>query len=150
MASWGITWRGVLLGALLMVVTFVGSLGIVSFLLVKIPPTYFQESHPRDFWVERHRAVRIVGTVAKNLAGVVLVILGILMSLPLVPGQGVLTILLGVMLLDFPGKRRLEHKIVSQPRVFGSINRLRARFDKPPLVLDGKSGDEQEQEKSDE
>jgi hypothetical protein len=60
------------------------------------------------------------------------------MSLPGVPGQGVLTILLGVMLLDFPGKRRLEYKLISQPRVFNNINRLRARFDKPPLELEEK------------
>ena len=138
MASWGLTWRGVLVGAVLMVVTFVGSIGVVSFLLVKLPPTYFQESHPRDFWVERHPAVRLFGLVAKNLAGVLLVLLGILMSLPGVPGQGVLTILLGVMLLDFPGKRRLEYKLISQPRVFNNINRLRARFDKPPLELEEK------------
>ncbi len=58
------------------------------------------------------------------------------MSLPGIPGQGLLTILLGVMLLDFPGKRRLEFKIISRPKVFRAINRLRARFDKPPLVLD--------------
>jgi hypothetical protein len=58
------------------------------------------------------------------------------MSLPGVPGQGVLTILLGVMLLDFPGKRNLETRLVRQPRVFRSINALRARFDKPPLILD--------------
>jgi hypothetical protein len=139
MASWGLTWRSVLFGAVLMVVTFVGSIGVVSFLLVKLPPTYFQESHPRDFWVERHRAVRLAGIVAKNLAGVLLVLLGIVMSLPGVPGQGVLTILLGVMLLDFPGKRRLEYKLISQPRVFNNVNRLRARFDKPPLVLDEKT-----------
>jgi hypothetical protein len=138
MASWGLTWRGVLVGAVLMVVTFVGSIGVVSFLLVKLPPTYFQESHPRDFWVGRHQAVRLFGLVAKNLAGVLLVLLGILMSLPGVPGQGVLTILLGVMLLDFPGKRRLEYKLISQPRVFNNINRLRARFDKPPLELEEK------------
>jgi hypothetical protein len=48
----------------------------------------------------------------------------------------VLTILLGIMLLDFPGKRSLEARIVSRPRVFRAINALRARFDKPPLLLD--------------
>jgi hypothetical protein len=55
---------------------------------------------------------------------------------PGVPGQGVLTILLGIMLLDFPGKRALETRIVGRPRVNGAVNALRARFGKPPLILD--------------
>jgi hypothetical protein len=101
-----------------------------------VPPTYFQQSHPREFWVERHPAIRWAGVIAKNLLGVVLVLLGILMSIPGVPGQGILTILLGIMLLDFPGKHALEYKIVSRPVVLERINRLRRRFSKAPLVLD--------------
>jgi hypothetical protein len=58
------------------------------------------------------------------------------LSIPGVPGQGILTILLGIMLLDFPGKRKLEHKIVSRPKVLSTINKLRHRFGKPALVLD--------------
>jgi hypothetical protein len=80
--------------------------------------------------------LRAVGIFAKNLLGLVLVGAGIVMSLPGVPGQGVLTILLGIMLLDFPGKRALETRIVSRPRVNSAVNALRARFDKPPLMLD--------------
>jgi hypothetical protein len=131
-----ITARGVILGVALFAVTFAGSLGIISFILVKVPSTYFQQSHPRKFWVERHPVIRWAGLIAKNLLGVVLVLLGILMSIPGVPGQGILTILLGVMLLDFPGRRQLEHKLVSRPMILEKINRLRHKFSKPPLVLD--------------
>ena len=74
--------------------------------------------------------------ILKNLLGVILVLLGILMSIPGVPGQGLLTILLGIILLDFPGKRSLEQKLVSQPMILQKINRLRHKFSKPPLVLD--------------
>lgn len=130
------TTRGVILGIVLFTVTFSGSMAVISFILVKVPATYFQESHPRDFWVERHVAIRWAGVIAKNLLGTVLVLLGILMSIPGVPGQGILTILLGVMLLDFPGKRRLEHKLVSRPMILNKINRLRHKFSKPPLLLD--------------
>jgi len=130
------TTRGIILGVALFVVTFSASLAIISFILVKVPSTYFQESHSRDFWVERHAAIRWAGVIAKNLLGIVLVLLGILMSIPGVPGQGILTILLGVMLLDFPGKRHLEHKLVSRPVILEKINRLRHKFSKPPLVLD--------------
>jgi len=77
-----------------------------------------------------------MGTFAKNALGVVLVVIGILMSIPGVPGQGILTILLGIMLLDFPGKRTLEYKLVTRPQVLNTINRLRHRFGKPSLVLE--------------
>lgn len=131
-----ITLRSVLVGVVLFVITFSVSLGIVSLILVKLPPTYFKEDHPRDFWTERHAAIRMMGIVGKNFLGVVLVGLGIVMSLPGVPGQGLLTILLGIMLLDFPGKRRLEYRLISRPAVLRAVNKLRAKFGKPELVLD--------------
>jgi len=129
------SFRELALGVLIFLITFFISLAIVSFILVKLPPTYFQESHARDFWVDRHPSIRWAGLIGKNTLGIVLVLLGILMSIPGVPGQGILTILLGVMLVDFPGKRRLEYKLVSRPRVLETINRLRLRFGKPPLML---------------
>jgi hypothetical protein len=129
------SFRKLALGVLIFLITFFISLAIVSFILVKLPPTYFQESHSRDFWVDRHPSIRWAGLIAKNALGIVLVVLGILMSIPGVPGQGILTILLGIMLVDFPGKRQLEYKLVSRPRVRETINRLRLRFGKPPLVL---------------
>ena len=128
--------REMALGILIFAGTFLISLAVVSFILVKLPPTYFQPSHSRHFWLDRHPAIRWSGLIAKNALGVVLVLLGILMSIPGVPGQGILTILLGIMLVDFPGKRRLEYKLVSRPRVRETINRLRHRFSKPPLVLE--------------
>lgn len=131
-----ITAKDALLAIGLFVVTFAASLGVISLILVKLPPTYFQESHARAFWVNRHPYVRWAGLIAKNALGILLVLLGVLMSLPGIPGQGVLTILLGIMLLDLPAKRRLESWILKQPKVLEKINRLRHRFSKPPLVLD--------------
>jgi hypothetical protein len=134
--SWGFTWGQVLFAIGFSVVTFVGSLLVVTFVLVKLPANYFHSSHAREFLTERHPVLRLVGIVVKNIVGLVLVAAGVVMSLPGVPGQGVLTILLGIMLLDFPGKRGLEASIVRRPRVFQAINAVRARFDKPPLYLD--------------
>jgi uncharacterized membrane protein len=131
-----ITWQGVLLAVLIFVVTFSVSLAIVSFIVVKIPEDYFRKDRPRELWADKSAAFRFFAVLAKNLLGVLLVILGILMSLPGVPGQGILTILLGIMLLDFPGKRNLEHKLVSRPHVRNAIDKLRHRFGKPSLVLD--------------
>jgi hypothetical protein len=127
--------QSVVWGVVIFVITFSVSLAIVSFILVKIPATYFKDDHPRDFLGNRHPTLRLLGNIGKNVLGVLLVILGIVLSLPGVPGQGILTILLGVMLLDFPGKRRLEYKLISRPSVLNAVNRLRHRFGKPALVL---------------
>ena len=131
-----VTLGEVLLAVLLFLVTFTISLALVSFILVKVPATYFQKDHPRDFWTDRHPGIRYLGVFAKNVLGVLLVALGILMSIPGVPGQGILTILLGIMLLDFPGKHKLENKLVSRPQVLKTINKLRHRFGKSNLTLD--------------
>jgi hypothetical protein len=131
-----VTWQSILLGVLIFVVSFSISLAIVSIIMVKIPPDYFKEDRPRELFADKPPALRYLLIAGKNLLGFVLVVLGIIMSVPGVPGQGILTILLGVMLLDFPGRRRLERKLVSRPQVLNTINKLRHKFDKPKLVLD--------------
>jgi UPF0716 family protein affecting phage T7 exclusion len=80
--------------------------------------------------------VRWSAVILKNTLGVFLVILGIILSLPGVPGQGIITILLGLIMLDIPGKRPWEAKIIKRPAVLSAVNNLRARWGKPPLVLD--------------
>ena len=131
-----LSWQQIALGAGLFLITFAGSLALVSFLLVKMPADYFHSAHERTFLPDRSRAVRLAGIILKNIAGLLLVALGVLMSLPGVPGQGLLTILLGLVLLDFPGKYRVEQNLVRRPLVLNAINGLRAKFAKPPLLLD--------------
>ncbi|MGZ5481430.1 MAG: hypothetical protein ACXWID_05550 [Pyrinomonadaceae bacterium] len=137
LADWlpELTWRNVGLGVLIVVVTFVVATGLVSFVVVKLPATYFHPDHDREVLKDKHPTIRWAGIIGKNLAGVILIVLGVVMSLPGVPGPGLLTILFGVMLVDFPGKRRLEQKFVSQPRVLKAINDLRKRFGGQPMKL---------------
>lgn len=129
------TWKKIVIGVLIFVITFVVATGIVSFVIVKLPANYFHPDHDREVLKNKPAAVRWAGIIGKNLAGVLLILLGIVMSLPGIPGPGVVTILFGVMLLDFPGKRNLERKIVSRPSVLKTMNNLRRKYDKPPLVL---------------
>jgi len=133
-ASW--TWHDLLMPGLIFLITFGASLAIVSFILVKLPANYFSNSKDRRVFAGLPRGLRIAAVIAKNVVGVVLLLLGIVLSIPGVPGQGILTILLGVMLLDFPGKHRLEQKIVSRPKVREAIDSMRRRFGKPPLILE--------------
>jgi hypothetical protein len=136
-----LTWGGVLLGASLLLASVVGSLFAAGFVLVKLPPTYFQEFHARDFWVNRHPVLRVTARSGKNLVGALLVVVGALLALPGVPGQGLLTILVGLLLLDVPGKRRLERRLIGRPRILRTINRMRKRFGAAPLVLGNRRGE---------
>ena len=130
-----LTWRSVLIGVLIFLATFSFNLALVSFILVKLPADHFSKRHKTKFWSGRNPALNAAKFIGKNILGVLLVALGIVLSLPGVPGQGLLTVLLGVMLLDFPGKHRLEQKLLSRPAIVNTINRLRGRFGKPPLEL---------------
>jgi hypothetical protein len=130
-----LTWRNVLIGSLIFIASFLINLGIVSVILVKLPADHFSKNRKTKFWHGRRPLLNAAKVIGKNILGVFLVVLGIVLSLPGVPGQGLLTILLGIMLLDFPGRERLEQKLLSKPSIVNTINRLRERFGKPPLVL---------------
>jgi len=130
-----LTWRKVLIGAAIFLVSFFANLGIVSLILVKLPADHFSKSRQTKFWSGKRPWLHAVKVIGKNIAGILLVALGVVLSLPGVPGQGLLTVLLGIMLLDFPGRDRLEQKLLSRPSIVNSINKLRGRFGKKPLEL---------------
>jgi hypothetical protein len=130
--SWG---RQAVLAIGLLAGTFIVSLGTVLVVLVRLPVTYFRDDHASPA-AAQHPIIRWTGRILKNILGIILILLGLVLSLPGVPGQGLLTVLIGLMLLDFPGKRRLERRLISQPRIVSSVNALRARFGKPRLQLD--------------
>jgi len=118
---------------------FAGSLGVlllsplvVGWLVVRLPADYFSEQRRRPVptW-QRHPQLRPAFLAVKNLAGIVLVLAGLVMLL--VPGQGLLTIAVGLMLVDFPGKFRLERWLVTRSPVWRSINWLRERAGRDPL-----------------
>lgn len=109
------------------------ALGIV---MVKIPANYFSSHYNQDFMPNSPFLVRWGAVILKNILGFFLICLGIVLSLPGVPGQGLLTILLGLIMLDIPGKRPFEAKIIQRPAILAAINNLRAKYNKPPLILD--------------
>jgi hypothetical protein len=126
----------VVVGVILFLISFTLSFAAIGIVMVKIPANYFSSHYQHDFMPDSPFLVRWGAVIAKNILGVFLIGLGIVLSLPGVPGQGVLTILLGLIMLDIPGKRPLEARIIKRPAVLAAINRLREKYDKPPLVLD--------------
>ncbi|HTJ46288.1 MAG TPA: hypothetical protein VL463_29485 [Kofleriaceae bacterium] len=113
--------------------TFAGSILLTIAMLVRLPADYFVGETAPPWFAKRHPITRALLNTARNLAGLVLILLGVVMSFPGVPGQGVLTILLGLMLTDLPGKRRVERWLVARPMIRRAIDRIRLRRGKLPL-----------------
>jgi hypothetical protein len=124
----------VLLSVAIFLLTFTASLAIITALVIHLPTNYFVDRRP--FLGKWPPLARAAARVLKNLVGVLLVVLGIALSIPGVPGQGILTVLIGLALVDIPGKRRLMRLIARRPLVQRSINGLRARFGREPMVFE--------------
>jgi hypothetical protein len=121
--------------AALSAVAFVGSLLALPWLIARIPHDYFVPGRPHRMpWADRHPAIRLVLRIGTNLVGVAFVLAGVLMLV--LPGQGVLTIVVGAVLTDFPGKHALLRRVVAQRPVLASANWLRRRVGQPPLILE--------------
>lgn len=119
--------------AALSMVFFVGTLIAIPFILVRLPADYFDIRVPRPWMKDHHPVLRLVGHVVKNVIGTVFLFAGFLMLF--LPGQGVLTMVIGISMLDFPGKRKVEAKLIGQPTVLSVVNGMRQKFNKPPLRL---------------
>lgn len=133
-AAW--TARGVALGVLVALLSTLVTSALVVAFVVRLPADYFLATGGVEQRAFSSPYRRLLYRVWKNLLGFLLVCIGLVMALPGVPGQGLLTMLVGLMLLDVPGKRRLELACVRRPLVLRALNRIRGRFDRPPLEVE--------------
>lgn len=117
----------------LSIVFFVGSLIAIPFVLVRLPADFFDVRVPRAWMEDHHPVLRVMGHLVKNVVGAIFLFVGFLMLF--LPGQGILTMLIGITMLDFPGKRNIEAKIIGQPTVLSAINGMRKKLGKQPLTI---------------
>ena len=116
------------------VVTFVGTLIAVPWMLVRLPSDYFvRTSREPTMFSKAHPLAGAVLALLKNLLGAIFIFGGIAMLV--LPGQGILTILLGLSLIDFPGKYALERKLVQRKAVQRSINWIRRKRGREPIEV---------------
>ncbi len=104
---------------------------LIPYLIVRLPADFYAERNHRRRVFQDQPILRILFLAAKNTLGGLLLIAGILMLV--LPGQGILTILAALALLNFPRKRALEMRILHAPAVLKSINWLRQRAGREPL-----------------
>lgn len=113
---------------------FIGTLAAIPLLVVRIPEDYFIDDHrPPWPWSRRRPVLYLFVLLMKNLLGILFLIAGFIMLF--IPGQGVITILLGLTLMNFPGKRRMEKTIIRQAPVNRAVNWMRLRGGRPPLRI---------------
>jgi hypothetical protein len=113
----------------------VAGVGVLLALAILMPADHFMPRRLRADAPRPHPALRVLGIAMKNLFGAALLVLGLILALPLVPGPGVLFILLGASLMDLPGKHALIRYIFSKPVVLQPINTLRAKWNRPPIQV---------------
>jgi hypothetical protein len=106
------------IGVSAFLISFAGGIAV----MVLLPADYFVRGPaPRGFWYS-HPALRLTLLVAKNLLGGLTLLAGLVMAVPLVPGPGLVFL--------------LERRLLRFPRVFASVNKLRARFGRPPIAIE--------------
>lgn len=131
-------WHLAMFAVALGVTSAVISLVAVGVALARLPADYFVNPEARRP-IDRHPILKVLVVVFRNFLGYLLIALGVILSLPGVPGQGLLTILIGVLLIDFPGKHRAERWLLTRRGVLTGVNRLRTRLGKPPLITEENS-----------
>jgi len=111
---------------------FVGTLIAVPWVVSRLPRDYFNREQ-REVW-RRSTAepwyALLIGAL-KNVLGALLVLLGLIMLVT--PGQGLLTLLVGLLLMNFPGKYQLERWLVCRRGVLKALDWLRKRNGQPPF-----------------
>ncbi len=121
--------------ALVSLLTFVISLLSLPWLVGRIPEDYFLHNKRRPVALKNnHTFIRLLLLIGKNTLGVILLVGGIIMLF--IPGQGLLTIAMGVLLMDYPGKFKLEQRLAQNKKILHGLNWLRARGHASPLKVD--------------
>ena len=115
------------------VAMFVISLAAIPFIVARIPVDYFHHHHRHKLDGDlRHPLVKFMLVILKNMLGAVLLLAGFIMLFT--PGQGILSILFGLMIMNYPGKYRLECWIIGRPLILHAVNSMREKHGEPPLL----------------
>jgi len=119
------------LGSLSFII-FIFSLLTIKWLVALIPSDYFIKKNNSEFR-SNYPILWLVSIIIKNLVGYTLIIGGILMLV--LPGQGLFTIFVGLMLSNYPGKFYIERKFIAIPSVLRAINWLRKKSNTPSIKI---------------
>jgi hypothetical protein len=123
-----------LVGFLLSVVGSLATVLVAGMIIRKLPADDLDGLSARQLLRHRRPFLRRTVLFLKNVLGAMIVVVGVILSVPGIPGPGILTILIGLMLLDFREKPQLERRLIRRPTILRAVNDLRRRYGRPPLT----------------
>ena len=114
-------------------------ISVLSLLALVVTVPWVVSRLPVDYFSTRRRhplrgndgVLDWVFSLLKNLLGAILVALGFILLFT--PGQGILVALVGLLIMNFPGKYRLERALVARKSVLNGLNWLRHKQSLPPF-----------------
>ena len=118
--------------SLLSFLIFIFSLVSIKWLVALIPIDYFVYKKNSKFKT-KYPFTWLISMIIKNIIGYLLIFGGILMLV--LPGQGLFTIFIGLMMSNYPGKYYIEKKIIAIPSILKTINWLRKQSNKEPIII---------------
>lgn len=122
--------------AIISLVTFFLSLIIITLVISKLSVTCFLNISPKPRENE-YSLLRFVMLLLRNFLGALLLLAGILMLF--LPGQGIITILISLLLLSFPGKYKLLNYLIHKPAVQRSLDWIRKKNHTEPFIWPDKT-----------
>jgi len=114
--------------------TFLFGLLLMPFVIMRLPEDYFLPPQNGDQTSTVLRDSSTLFLVFKNLMGGVLLCLGVVMLF--LPGPGLMVALIGLSLVDIPGKRWVLGRILNISGLRSAINGLRGKRGRPPLKFE--------------
>jgi len=123
----------IMMGAIVIIsiLFWIGTLIGVPLVVINLPADYLTNEDAATLTHRLPDAWRYPYIIVKNIFGVIFILAGLAMLL--LPGQGLLTLVLGIALISFPGKHRLIQRVLGRRRILSMLNRWRARAHRPPL-----------------
>lgn len=120
------------------IVGFMASLVLIPWIMLQLPADYFlhekRKKHLMKKWNNQPLFFIVIISLLKNIVGILLISSGMIMLFT--PGQGILTLIMGIILTDMPYKYKIEQWIIKKTKILHLINRLRKKAKKDPFILE--------------
>ena len=126
------------LSANTLLVSFLAAASITLLAVTILATPWVVSRLPSDYLLRRLDGPKLKGfgrkllSLLRGFIGLLIVLLGLIMMIT--PGPGVVMMLLGISVAEFPGKNRLLVYLATRPSVLASLNWMRRRHDKPPFI----------------
>lgn len=114
-----ITWLGIISA-----ICFFASLALIPWIICRLEANHFLHLHAHAH-SNKHPLAFVHLRLLRYLLGAILLVAGVLMLF--LPGQGLLTMILGLSLLDFPGKQQAVDKLLQIPSIQKALNWIRTK-----------------------